>query len=221
MSLLYALDEEPLSPCSSCATLVYQEETDAAESAGFTIICPNLIDRITVTNEDLEEFVSDHLGYCRDITVVHLLLYLFSRNVDPDVRAINNLRLLHTGKQFTVQRPIDLQIIKVPLNTVARQFKTFQLVKTLNSTTPPLSMSIQSMVTTTEEPALPKSEPLVTYVESIVKKARRLRRRLSATENAPARTKLRDSETDVENDESHSSKFAHSFKRVFKNVARV
>lgn len=220
MASLYDLDEEPtspLSPCSSCDTYVPTSPAQACP-APLTIICPNLFDRISVNIEDVEQFVALRLHRSVDVTVVHLLIYLFSRNTDPAVTMVNHLRLLHTGKQYAVQRLADLLNSNALLKDVTAQFSTFQLVKT-SAVATPLMLTLDALVArTTLGPAPPPPDVPVTYAEAMVKKIRRFRRKLSASsiDYVPARTTSRDSTTDIKDVDGRPSKIGITLKRVFR-----
>lgn len=221
-----------LTPCSSCNTLVGAESSDASFSRSdpqptqITIILPNLIDRITISIDDVKEFVADRLSSSPDVTVTHLLIYLFLRNQDSSISCINNFKLLHTGRQYAVQRQADL-VKPLPLLTdIIARFPTFQLFISRYLTSSPIRLSIDALLTMTAENdyKAPLSPP-VTYAESMIrmfKNTRRRRSSITSTESRmssrPTRTRLNDSSTDVDENNlgQTKAKFGRPWKRVFR-----
>lgn len=213
-SILSTLDEVSLallSPCSSGGTYV-----ESASAREITVLLPNQIDKVFVLTEELENFVAANTNTAVDLRVTHLLLYLFAKNVDPSARYINNLKLIHRGRFYTVQRPQELQASLPLISEIVQSSPTFQLFVTQQLKCAPMAMPVREMVQKVAPPD-PWDTPSVTYAEAMVKLIRKTSRRLSISSLASAtRSSLRDSATDVEDDERPSLKFRNSIKRIFK-----
>lgn len=231
INLLYAENDEwlLLSPCSSCETYVgphdipHEIETphssphditinsNPSDSASkqLTIILPNLVDRVTISMGDVEEFVSGHLDPCPQISVTHLLIYLLLRNLDSAVTCINNLKLLHTGKQYRVLTLQELEGPLPPLEEVAARFPTFQLFISPHLASPAISINTGMLLAKTAEgPNTPEMISATTYAESIVQSFKRMKRKSLVSKNSVGRrssavltTSLQNSSTDVEEKE--------------------
>lgn len=212
-----------LTPCSSCNTFVHEEAENVGDHV--TIILPNLVDRINVSVRDVELFVSNRLVPSPDVTVTHLLIYLFLKNTDTSVTHINNLRLLHTGRQYTVQKIADLMRPLPTLMEVTERFSTFQLFVSLNCPFTPIRYSIDSLLQKTTEEYKEEEEYATTYADTIIRKIRRVRRLSLATvssRNGPVRTNLNDSTTDFEElDLVHAKPKFRTLRRVFRRRSAV
>lgn len=223
-----------LTPCDSGNTLVGCETRVALPTSNptpelvpITIILPNLIDRVTVTMEELRAFVALHVSPPpANITINHLLIYLFLQNQDTSVTCINNLKLLHTGRQYTVQQMSDLRRPSPALAEVMASFPTFQLFLTTILNFPQIRCSVDTLLYKSNHSSRKASlAPPVTYAESMMRILKKTSRRRSSSDPAeprrpswPTRTALNDSSTDVDEIclDQTKSKFRRPWKRVFR-----
>lgn len=213
-----------LTPCSSCETYVgphsdpHEDPHDPTSSDSgdssqlptqLVIIFPNLVDRISIPMEDVATFVDGYLDPSPQITVTHLLIYLHLRNLDSAVTCINNLKLLHTGKQYRVMNVRDLQAPLPPLDEIAARFPIFQLFISPHLTSPAITLDIGKMLAKTAEVLDPADlEPATTYAKAMIKSFKRMRlKRLLAKSLVTRRssrvltTSLHGSSTDVEDND--------------------
>lgn len=242
---LYDVDEEwlLLTPCSSCATVVGPQDDvgdlNAIDSSisspisgpsstdQITIILPNLIDRLTFSINDVVHFVSQYLHPCPQVSVTHLLIYLLLQNLDSAVTCINNLKLLHTGKQYSVLTLADLLALLPLLDAITSRFSIFQLFISSNLSSPAITLDIESLLAkTTEISDTTIIPPAVTYAEAMVRSFKRMRRSLSVVSSASRRASrtltnsLQDSSTDVEDVEMLlKTKLHRSWRRCFRRAS--
>lgn len=217
-------EPELLTPCSSCSTLVTEipnpdDHSVHSPTAQITIILPNLVDRITINVVDIENFILLYVG--TEITVTHLLIYLVSLHIDPGVTCINNLKLLHMGKQYSVLRWADLKLPQPSLAAVILRFSTFQLFISQNLTCPPLMASLDFLVTHSVAGLQVEEDwGSVTYADAMIKIIKKvLRRKLSVSSiemSRTSRTSLHDSTTDVDETSRPMLKVRNSWKRAFR-----
>ncbi|KAM9923375.1 hypothetical protein OXX59_005216 [Metschnikowia pulcherrima] len=209
----------PCSPCSSGSTCIYNGSVPAGQS--LTIMLPNLIQRFSVTISEIEAFVSNRSHRPVEVTISHLLLYLFATSADPNVEHINNIKLLHRGRPYRIHRVSDLHEKLPSLADVAEQAPTFQLMITPHACSP-LKMTVDAMLLKLASTAenTPASSVSVTYAEAMVKLFRNTTRKssISSVESRATRYASRDSGTDVEEETPRAKhKFKDSVKRIFRS----
>lgn len=232
------LDEDDqwqtLLPCSSGYTVVglaadppiSRSVSQFSHHPQLTIILPNLIDRISVSMSDVQLFVEDTTATPCEITMTHFLIYLLLQSTDSSVTCINNLRILHMGRQYSVLLLKDLTKPLPALAEVAAKSCSFQLVVPTSLQSTPITLTIPNLILKTTETSteLDSGAP-VTYADSMVRIFRKaLRRKLSVSSalsrrsSGPTRTALNGSSTDVEEIDLGQAKPKQrlSWKRVFR-----
>lgn len=234
-----------LTPCSSCETYVgphddpHDNPRDLTSSHSgdssqlptqLVIILPNLVDRITIPMEDVATFVEGYLDPCPPVTVTHLLIYLRLRNVDSAVTCINNLKLLHTGKQYRVMNVRDLQAPLPPLHEIAARFPIFQLFISPHLTSPAITLDSEKLLAKTTKVLDPAdTEPATTYAQAMIKSFKKMKRKRLLTTSLVTRrssriltTSLHGSSTDVEeNDQLVKGALRLSWRKCFHRVSPV
>lgn len=212
----------PCSPCSSGSTCVHNAQyVPPTTSDCITVFLPNLVNRISVAVDDLEKFVDDRLDRHVDVTIMHLLVYLFSVNTDPEVTHINDIKLIHKGKPYTIQRMCDLQDRLPRIRDMVAMFPTFQLIISSANVRSPIKVSVDVMLSKMSTAAENDLSPSVTYAEAMVKLFKKLPRKLSIglldSQATTARYALRNSATDDEDNVRArcKGKLHKSFKRIF------
>ncbi|GEQ69003.1 hypothetical protein JCM33374_g2673 [Metschnikowia sp. JCM 33374] len=220
----------PCSPCSSGTTCANEGDSPPSDfpppdsNQCITILHPNLIDRFPVAFCDLENFVTGRIGRNVDVTIVHLLIYLFSENLGPPVAHINNLKLLHKGRPFSIQRAYDLSGRSPLIKDLIDRFPTFQLTVTATPVRAPLKMTIDSMLLKASAAVENFQSPSITYAEAVVKMLKGSTRKSSDasldSRSSPTRYASRDSATDAETEDNEycrpKTSLRNSLKRMFK-----
>lgn len=211
----------PLSPCSSSETLMtlaslqpsnaQSNVTAATEQSVIlepkvVVRLPNLVDKWEVTVAEVEEFVKAALNQDVEVTVLHLLIYLYSRlNEGPEY--INQVKLLHAGKQYNILRKSDLSRRTPLLHEVSAQYATFQLIIADELRCQPLSLLNAELL---QQATLYYTQLFeagsVTYAEALFKLIKKLTASLK---------------TDLSNNRKNTVapdqvRFKSTFKRVFK-----
>lgn len=216
-----------LLPCSSCSTYTSSQlgsqNSRSSPQQAVTIILPNLIDRKTVTYDEISSFVEKTISPA-EITMTHLIIYLFLVNSDPTVLGINNLKLLHMGRPYCVHLARDLARPLPSLAEVAAKFPTFQLAVCMSLAGEPIRMNPEQLLMRSIEVSLDAElPPAVTYAELMVRIFKKASRRklsvasLETRRSRPTRTELNSSSTDVEEmDLGQKAKLHHSWKRIFR-----
>lgn len=200
-----------------------QELRGTAEGKDFTIIMPDLNERVRIHLDQIKLFVAQHTRLKLQLSVFHLLLYILAHHTHNSTLCINHLKLLHMGKLYGVQTLGDLQQPQALLQDICRQFTTFQLMYTLKLVSVPLALPVGDLVARTSNIVYPRPDGIVavTYTDAMLRILRKsLRRKLSATSldlPCAVQTMLHDSGTDVEDGEQ-SGKKLRSWKRMFRKI---
>lgn len=211
----------PLSPCSSSETLmtiaslqtpdtesIVNTATEAHSPAEPTLAVwlPNLVDKWDVKVADVENFVASVLNQNVDVTFLHLLIFLYFK-LNERLECINQVKLLHAGKQYSVLRKSDLSRRMPLLREAAQRYSTFQLFVSNELRCAPFNLLDDELI---QQAALYSSHlydnASVTYAEAIIKLIKRLT--ASMRTNNHKRT---GSVSMADND-----KFKSTLKRVFK-----
>lgn len=215
----------PLSPCSSTDTLITLNSVAMASSSStnttatgsamsqvqtertMTVWHPNLVDKRVVTISEVQNFVFDILKKNVDITILHFLIYLFATSADEDTRCINQLKLLHAGKQYTLQRTSDLSRRSPLLKDVITHFSTFQMFRSDELRCPPLTLLASELIeqTTCFYEKSCEDAP-VTYAEAIYKLIKK----------SSAAVKARESNSRNSLGNGNHKTLRTTFKKVFK-----
>lgn len=128
------------------------------------------MDKRVVTLSEVEKYVRDILKKDADITILHFLIYLFATSPDAETGYINQLKLLHAGKQYTLQRTSDLSRRSPLLKDVATHFSTFQMLRLEELRCSPLTLLVSELMQlTTSFYARSCEDAPVTYAEAIYK----------------------------------------------------
>lgn len=178
----------PLSPCSSTDTLISLNSVAMASTSStnstttgsavlhvqaentMTVWEPNLVDKRVVTLSEVENYVYDILKERVDITILHFLIYLFATSSEEDREYINQIKLLHAGKQYSIQRMSDLSRRSPLLKDVVSLYSTFQMFRTDELRCPPLKLLVSDLMKqTTSFYAISCQDTSATYAEAIYK----------------------------------------------------
>ncbi|QFZ29550.1 hypothetical protein EJF18_60060 [Clavispora lusitaniae] len=189
-----------------------------------TIIMPDFISRVSVSMNSIASFVAQYTPQAVEISVTHLLLYTFATHVDDPNLCINHLKLLHLGKQYSIQTLSDLHQPQPPLQSICSRFATFQLFITDNLVSVPLALPMSDLIQRSLH-VVRSSDPdrPVTYADAMLRIIRKRSRRKSSVSSVASSRTSGASVTDVEEPQSDadiSRKMKATWKRFFhKQVA--
>lgn len=219
---------ELLTPCSSGATAVYDEDDEEPQQETtrdkVVVQLPNLQDTVNIAIKDVEDFINSYAPLKTPLLVIHLIIYLYHIKPDPRINTISDIKLLHMGKQYAISRPAYRQWDQTSLHSITSSFNKFQMIVAApNPALPPVNLTLSQLV---QRSFAPRSEAAVTYADAMIRKiknASRKRSLLISSANstfgvAPFRSSLVDLSTDVE--ESSSLKVPQKLRVSLKRVMR-
>lgn len=180
---------------------------------------PDGRDRVSITMDQIGQFVTQHAHQPLSLTVFHLILYLLANHARDASVCVNHIKLFHMGKQYAVHTLGDLNQPQALLQHICRHFCTFQLMYTANLVSVPLALPVEDLVRRTAHIVTPSDpDSAVTYTDAMRRIIRKsLRRKLSvASMESAAQTVLRGSGTDVEDAGLCGAKGQRLWKRMFR-----
>lgn len=175
-----------LSPCLSTATVVpggcltMDFLPMPAPLSEIKILLPDFVESKTVKMEELRLFVASYASAETPVTILHLLIYVFSKNWTSDMTFLSDVKLIHMGKQYRLTRAMDLHSEYAELASTASRFPTFQLLVAPNQVLPAVTLTVPELMARSFEPKRPEDEIPVTYAEAVVKLFKLVSRRRSS-----------------------------------------
>lgn len=180
-----------LSPCSTLC--------EESPENSVTVILPDMVTRKQYSIRQIEQFVLDHVAPPSPrLQIAHLMVFIFSQNLDDSISNVSEMRLLHMGRLYDAHSPHDFY--RMPyLDSVAGNFAVFQLLARPStiSTLPANIGEILHKLLNSQGRGRAESVSSVTYADAMIRIIRKASRKLSVSLAATARSTTNDSTTDI------------------------